>query len=119
MICAKNPRTTATAPATINARFHPLISAKTLATNGPAKDEKEKNTQIRRAWFGHVFSEIVFIKGPRSIESPKPKHAKQIICSTSPSKNGKTTSEPPETKRPILTKFLGEKISLTGSGDIN
>ena len=53
--------------------------AKRLAINGPAKLENEKNTQQVCAYFGRVFSDIVFTSGPRSIEREKPIRTKQRI----------------------------------------
>ena len=66
-------------PADTKVNLQSNISARKLAIKGPAKDAEEKHTQILRAWAGMVFSEIIFMRGPRSMDIENPNSAKQSI----------------------------------------
>ena len=101
----------ATIPARIKAGLKSKTIANRLAIIGPANEAAEKNTHIFLAAEGSVFSVIIFISGPRTIESPKPKMANRIISTNATVAKGKNITDEPAANIPANIIFFGAKIS--------
>ena len=94
-------------PVTVNTARHSKNIDKRLAINGPAKPAILKSVQIILACMAAVFSDITFISGPRSIESPKPISANAAKCIILLSKSGIANVLMLLTPSPIIIIYFG------------
>ena len=94
-------------PVTVNTARHSKNIDKRLAINGPAKPAILKSVQIILACMAAVFSDITFISGPRSIESPKPISANAVKCIILLSKSGIANVLMLLTPSPIIIIYFG------------
>lgn len=108
---ANSAKKNAIIPAATNALFHSKIAAVMLAMKMPRKPAAEKKRQIILALSVLVFSVMTFIKGPRSIESEKPRSTKHAKCTACTSVKGKNIADSPAMMSPVTIIFLGLKTS--------
>ena len=94
-------------PVAVKTALHLKNMDNILAISGPAKPAMLKRVHIIRACVAAVFSDITFISGPRSMESPKPISANAVKCRIRLSKMGMTKVLTLLIPSPIIIIYFG------------